>query len=120
MHVFDAHSPYKPPEEYRRDYAGQPYFGEVAYVDHALGALFDRLAALPRPTLVIVTADHGESLGEHGEATHGMFAYEPTLHVPLIVARVAPGAAPGGRIIDDGRAPRGHLADHPRGRRRAA
>ena len=41
---------------------------------------------LPRPTLVIVTADHGESLGEHGELTHGMFAYEPTLHVPLIVA----------------------------------
>ncbi len=100
VHVFDAHSPYKPPEEYRRDYAGQPYFGEVAYVDHALGALFERLAALPRPTLVIVTADHGESLGEHGEATHGMFAYEPTLHVPLIVARVAPGAAPGGRIIE--------------------
>ena len=50
--------------------------------------LFDRLASLPRPTLVIVTADHGESLGEHGELTHGMFAYEATLHVPLIVARV--------------------------------
>ena len=63
--------------------------------------LFDRLAALPRPTLVIVTADHGESLGEHGELTHGMFAYEPTLHVPLIVARVAPGrGSRRGRIID--------------------
>ena len=55
----------------------------MAFVDRALGPLFDRLAALRslRPTLVIVTADHGESLGEHGELTHGMFAYEPTLHV---------------------------------------
>ncbi|MEO7271887.1 MAG: sulfatase-like hydrolase/transferase [Vicinamibacterales bacterium] len=99
VHVFDAHSPYRPPEPYQRDYADQPYFGEVAYIDHALGPLFERLAALPRPTLVIVTADHGESLGEHGEATHGMFAYEPTLRVPLIVARVTPGAEPTGRVI---------------------
>ena len=50
-------------------------------------------ATLPRPTLVIVTADHGESLGEHGELTHGMFAYEPTLRVPLIVARIDPRAS---------------------------
>ena len=70
----------------------QPYYGEVAFVDRALGPLFDRLATLSRPTLVIVTADHGESLGEHGEMTHGMFAYEATLHVPLIVARVEPGS----------------------------
>ena len=71
----------------------QPYYGEVAYVDHVLGPLFTRLAQLSRPTLVIVTADHGESLGEHGELTHGMFAYEATLRVPLIVARVTPAAA---------------------------
>ena len=71
-------------------YPGQPYYGEVAFVDRALGPLFDRLATLSRPTLVIVTADHGESLGEHGEMTHGMFAYEATLRVPLIVARVEP------------------------------
>ena len=70
----------------------QPYYGEVAFVDRALGPLFDRLATLSRPTLVIVTADHGESLGEHGELTHGMFAYEATLRVPLIVARVEPGS----------------------------
>ncbi|HYN10223.1 MAG TPA: sulfatase-like hydrolase/transferase [Vicinamibacterales bacterium] len=89
VHVFDPHSPYTPPDEYRATYPTQPYYGEVAWVDHALGPLFDRLATLSRPTLVIVTADHGESLGDHGELTHGMFAYEATLRVPLIIARVA-------------------------------
>ena len=81
----------------RAQYGAQPYYGEVAFVDRALGPLFDRLATLPRPTLVIVTADHGESLGEHGELTHGMFAYEATLHVPLIVARVDAGRAAAAR-----------------------
>jgi arylsulfatase A-like enzyme/Flp pilus assembly protein TadD len=93
VHVFDPHSPYKPPADLAAAYALQPYDGEVAFVDRALGPLVDRLASLPRPTLVIVTSDHGESLGEHGEMTHGMFAYEATLHVPLIVARVEPGAS---------------------------
>jgi tetratricopeptide (TPR) repeat protein len=88
VHVFDPHSPYTPPEPHAAQYASQPYYGEVAWVDQALAPLFARLATLPRPTLVIVTADHGESLGEHGELTHGMFAYEATLRVPLIVARV--------------------------------
>ena len=90
VHVFDPHSPYKPPDEFLTQYAAQPYYGEVAWVDRALGPLFERLTTLSRPTLVIVTADHGESLGEHGELTHGMFAYEATLRVPLIVARVEP------------------------------
>ena len=107
VHVFDPHSPYKPPDQYQRQYAAQPYYGEVAFVDAALGPLFERLTTLARPTLVIVTADHGESLGEHGEATHGMFAYEATLHVPLLVARVSPGQTPpGGTTID---APVRHL-----------
>ena len=93
VHLFDPHSPYKPPDDLRARYSDQPYFGEVAFVDRALGPLVDRLRALDRPTLVIVTADHGESLGEHGELTHGMFAYESTLRVPLIVAVVGgPGA----------------------------
>jgi arylsulfatase A-like enzyme/Flp pilus assembly protein TadD len=101
VHVFDPHSPYRPPDEYHRTYTAQPYYGEVAFVDHALGPLFERLGSIARPTVVIVTADHGESLGEHGEATHGMFAYEPTLHVPLIVARVIPGRRePAGTVID--------------------
>jgi len=90
VHVFDAHSPYRPPGAFATDYSAQPYYGEVAWIDSTLQPLFDRLATLPRATTVIVTADHGESLGEHGEATHGMFAYESTLHVPLIIATVQP------------------------------
>ena len=102
VHVFDPHSPYRPPADLAATYNDQPYYGEVAFVDRALGPLFARLATLSRPTLVIVTADHGESLGEHGEMTHGMFAYEATLRVPLIVARVEPGTTPSswGVVID--------------------
>ena len=92
VHAFDPHSPYRPPPEYLEKYRAQPYYGEIAFVDHALGPLFDRLSTLSRPTVVIVTADHGESLGEHGEMTHGMFAYEATLHIPLIFAEVNPTA----------------------------
>jgi arylsulfatase A-like enzyme/Flp pilus assembly protein TadD len=104
VHLFDPHSPYKPPDDLRARYSDQPYFGEVAFVDRALGPLFERLRALDRPTLVIVTSDHGESLGEHGELTHGMFAYEATLRVPLIMAVV------GGR---DERGARGSVVDAP-------
>ena len=102
VHAFDPHSPYRPPPEYAAKYSAQPYYGEIAFVDHSLGPLFDRLATLSRPTLVIVTADHGESLGEHGEMTHGMFAYESTLHVPLIIAEIDPrsSGAARGRVID--------------------
>jgi arylsulfatase A-like enzyme/Tfp pilus assembly protein PilF len=78
VHVYDPHSPYRPPPDLLAQYRSQPYYGEVAFVDRALGPLFDRLQSISRPTLVIVTADHGESLGEHGEATHGMFA-DPAL-----------------------------------------
>ena len=67
VHAFDPHSPYRPPDDLAAKYSAQPYYGEVAFVDRALGPLFDRLSTLSRPTLVVVTADHGESLGEHGE-----------------------------------------------------
>lgn len=88
VHVYDPHAPYRPPEPYLSRYASNPYAGEVAFTDAALGPLLDiARASSDRPTLVIVTADHGESLGEHGEATHGVFAYEATLHVPLMVAQ---------------------------------
>ncbi len=82
-------------------YPGAPYQAEVAWTDAALGPLFDRLASLPRKTLVIVTADHGEGLGDHGEMTHGLFAYESTLRIPLIIAEVNPAATslPRGRVV---------------------
>ena len=90
VHVFDPHSPYAAPAELAGKYA-RPYDAEVAWTDQALGPLLAQLAALTRPTTVIVTSDHGESLGEHGEETHGMFAYEATLRVPLIIATITPG-----------------------------
>lgn len=89
VHVFDPHAPYRPPSPFAAQYASAPYAGEVAFVDAALGPLLDRLrSAAERPTLVVVTGDHGEGLGDHGEITHGVFAYEATLRVPLIVAQV--------------------------------
>ncbi len=91
VHLYDPHSPYRPPDEWLARYRSEPYLGEVAWTDFALGPLLDRLATQPRPTLVIVTADHGEALGEHDELTHGVFAYESTLHVPLIVSEIDPG-----------------------------
>jgi arylsulfatase A-like enzyme/Flp pilus assembly protein TadD len=87
VHLYDPHEPYEPPEPFRSRYASDAYTGEVAYTDAAFGQFLDRLrasGALAR-TLVIVTSDHGESLGEHGERTHGLFAYNATLRVPLIV-----------------------------------
>ena len=93
VHVFDPHSPYAPPAPFDRLYAADPYAGEVAYTDDALAPLLDLARRGPRPSTVIVTADHGEGLGDHGEATHGVFAYESTLRVPLIVAQVGPAIA---------------------------
>jgi choline-sulfatase len=87
VHLYDPHEPYAPPEPFASRYAADPYAGEVAYADAALGVFFDRLradGALTR-TLVVVTSDHGESLREHGERTHGLFAYDATLRVPLLL-----------------------------------
>lgn len=97
IHLFDPHYPYEPPSPYHQDYAGHPYDGEVAYTDFELGKVFDYLQKnrLDQNTLVILTADHGESLGEHGEQTHGFFAYNATLWVPLII--FFPGIQPGVR-----------------------
>ncbi len=101
VHVFDPHAPYKPPAEWQARYPSDAYAAEVAWTDFALGPLLTRLEQETRPTLVIVTADHGEGLGDHGEMTHGVFAYESTLHVPLIVAEIVPGrTGPRGVRID--------------------
>jgi arylsulfatase A-like enzyme/Flp pilus assembly protein TadD len=99
VHVFDPHSPYAPPAPFDTQYPGDPYAGEVAYTDSALGPLLDLARRSARPTTVVVTSDHGEGLGDHGEPTHGVFAYESTLRVPLILAQFPGGgaAAPPGR-----------------------
>ncbi len=95
VHCFDPHQPYRPPEPFGSQYKDNAYDGEVAYVDYALGKLMDFLKAngFDSDTTIVLTADHGESLGEHGEMTHGYFAYNATLHVPLIIA--SPGLKPG-------------------------
>lgn len=95
LHVFDPHNPYEPPEPFLKKYADRPYAGEVAYVDSALAPLLNGLKsgeAWSR-TVVILTGDHGESLGEHGEETHGYLAYDAVLRVPLLIR--VPGLEPG-------------------------
>jgi choline-sulfatase len=87
VHLYDAHTPYEPPEPFASRYPGQPYLGEIAYDDKVLGRLVDwlREKRLLDRTLVVVTGDHGESLGDHGESTHAYFIYDSTTHVPLVV-----------------------------------
>jgi arylsulfatase A-like enzyme/Flp pilus assembly protein TadD len=87
VHLFDPHEPYDPPEPYKTRYAKAPYDGEIAYTDSALGKFFRQLkaAGLYDGALIAVTADHGESLGAHGEDTHGIFVYDETIHVPLVI-----------------------------------
>jgi Flp pilus assembly protein TadD len=87
VHLYEPHFPYAPPEPFAARYASDLYHGEVSYADSLLQPLLEPLLALGKDsrTLIILTGDHGEGLGEHGEATHGIFAYETTLHVPLII-----------------------------------
>jgi arylsulfatase A-like enzyme/Flp pilus assembly protein TadD len=85
IHFFDPHGPYTAPEEIARRFPGDPYSAEIAYADRELGRVLDDLERTGelRRTLVVFTADHGESLGEHEEKTHGVFLYQSTIHVPL-------------------------------------
>ncbi|OGD34999.1 MAG: hypothetical protein A2V45_01410 [Candidatus Aminicenantes bacterium RBG_19FT_COMBO_58_17] len=94
VHCFDPHQRYEPPEPFKTEYKDRPYDGEVAYVDYSLGKLLDHIRnqRLDEYTLIIFTGDHGESLGQHGESTHGYFAYNSTLWIPLII--VSPGLKP--------------------------
>ncbi|MCJ7485608.1 MAG: sulfatase-like hydrolase/transferase [Candidatus Aminicenantes bacterium] len=94
VHLFDPHAPYAPPEPFSSRFKDDPYSGEAAYVDAELGRLFQDLRKSGRleRTLIVLTADHGESLGEHGEMTHSYFAYNSTIHVPLVIA--GPGIGP--------------------------
>lgn len=95
VHLYDPHAPYTAPEPFGSRFAATPYAGEVAYVDHQIGRVLDALQArgILDDTLVVAVADHGESLGEHGEDEHGVFLYEPVIRVPLLMA--GPSVQPG-------------------------
>lgn len=86
LHLYDPHAPYDPPAEFRARYAARPYDGEVAFVDSQVARLTAALerSGAAKNTVVVLLSDHGESLGEHGEQSHGMLLYDATLRVPLI------------------------------------
>lgn len=87
VHYYDPHDPYDPPEPYKTQYKNNLYDGEIAYTDSVFGKLMADLQRLKlsEKTLVILTGDHGESLGEHNERTHSLFIYDATMHVPLLM-----------------------------------
>ncbi|NQW03037.1 MAG: sulfatase-like hydrolase/transferase [Acidobacteria bacterium] len=97
VHYFDAHAPYAPPEPFKSRYPADPYRAEVAAMDEQLGRLIEAFDARPTaagmPPAILVTGDHGEGLGDHGEAQHGALLYQSTMHVPLVL--VGPGVAVG-------------------------
>jgi arylsulfatase A-like enzyme/Tfp pilus assembly protein PilF len=99
MHLYDPHYPYRPPAPFSEEYKDHPYDGEIAFADQQVGRLIQFLKdkGLYNNTLIVLSGDHGESLGEHGEKTHGFFIYNATLHVPVIVH--VPGAKP--KAVDD-------------------
>jgi arylsulfatase A-like enzyme len=106
LHYFDPHAPYEPPQRFAFNYlpfvitTRDVYDGEIAYTDHCVGRVIDKLKSLDLydSTLIVVTSDHGEGLGQHGEKTHSYFIYHSTLHVPMIMR--IPGG-PGGVIINE-------------------
>ncbi|PYQ30203.1 MAG: hypothetical protein DMF57_15895, partial [Acidobacteria bacterium] len=94
VHYYDPHYPYEPPEPFRTRFAKKPYLGEIAAMDEQMGRLvaaFEQRIAGPKA--IVIVGDHGEGLGEHGEAQHGNLLYQATMHVPLLL--LGPGIAPG-------------------------
>jgi len=99
LHLYDPHDPYSPPAPFSQTFADRPYDGEIAFADSVVASLLQEITRT-RPassTLVAVVGDHGESLGDHGEATHAVFVYQSTLRVPLILSW--PGSLPAGRRV---------------------
>jgi arylsulfatase A-like enzyme/Flp pilus assembly protein TadD len=102
VHFYDAHQPYDPPQEFRKQYANL-YDAEIAYDDQQLGRLMDAVKkkSPAGKTLIVLLADHGESLGDHGEYEHGIFLYDSTVRIPWIM--VGPGIPAGLRIQQQAR-----------------
>lgn len=101
LHLYDPHEPYRPPPPFREAFAHDAYDGEIAFADAAVAATLDALVRAGRldRTLVAVIADHGESLGDHGEETHSMLLYEAAIRVPFLLW--GPGLVPSGRVVED-------------------
>jgi arylsulfatase A-like enzyme/Flp pilus assembly protein TadD len=99
VHLYDPHADYDPPRRFKRAWAGAPYAGEVAFADSQLGRLLDAVDARwpDGRTLVVATSDHGESLGEHGEASHAYTLYDATQRIPLLIR--GPGF-PAGEVVE--------------------
>jgi len=97
LHYYDPHGPYHPPKPFK-DRFGDPYAEEIAFTDHCVGKVIDALKrqGLYNPALIVLTSDHGEMLGEHGEQGHGYYIYDPVTWVPLIVK--LPGRDTGRRV----------------------
>jgi arylsulfatase A-like enzyme/Flp pilus assembly protein TadD len=100
VHLYDPHAAYRPPLGFRLAVPGDPYAGEIAFADSEVGRLLGAIRTRwpDGRTLVAITSDHGESLGEHGEPTHAYSIYDATQRVPLLLA--GPGV-PKGRVVDD-------------------
>lgn len=102
VHLYDPHLPYNPPGEFAKRYAGRLYDGEIAYTDQQLARLFAAVQAKsPEKTIITVLSDHGESLGDHGEMTHGVFLYDSTLRIAFLMA--GPGIPAGLRVRQQAR-----------------
>ncbi len=101
LHFYDAHDPYDPPEPFKTHYASAPYDGEIAYTDSIVGSFVEvlRKHGLYQNSVIAIAADHGEAFGEHGEERHGMFLYDETIHVPLLLK--LPAGRFGGKRVDD-------------------
>jgi arylsulfatase A-like enzyme/Flp pilus assembly protein TadD len=99
LHYFDPHVSYRPPEPFRTRFAESPYDGEIAYADWCIGQVIEKLKSLGvyGSSLVVITADHGEALGEHGETTHAYFVYQSTVRVPLLIK--PPGVHKNRRVV---------------------
>jgi arylsulfatase A-like enzyme/Tfp pilus assembly protein PilF len=100
MHLYDPHDPYEPPAPFSQTYKDRLYDGEIAYADSALGLFIAYLKkqGIYEASLIIVVGDHGEGLGEHREETHGIFLYDATTHVPLLMK--LPSRVPQKKVVD--------------------
>jgi arylsulfatase A-like enzyme/tetratricopeptide (TPR) repeat protein len=103
LHLYDAHQPYRPPEQFRKQYPSDPYDAEIAFEDHELGRFLDlvRKKSPAGKTLILLLSDHGEGLGQHGENGHGIFLYDSTIRIAWIMD--GPGIPAGVRVQQQAR-----------------